>query len=135
MLQIGCQGERLSLQDWAHRVFTELRQIAEAMDASSGERAYQEVCETLMTWIDNPELTISGQLLELTKELGGLGKVGCSLGMKHREENLNHGYQYYSQEMMEQEVADSLEKQQQTELSDTLSFDDFLEDYFSYLKQ
>lgn len=134
MLQIGCQGESLSLQDWAHRVFVELRQIAEAMDAAIGERAYQEVCDKLATWIDNPELTISGQLLELTKELGGLGKVGCSLGMKHREDNLNHSYQYYSQEVMEQEVTDSVEKQKKAELSDTLSFDDFLKDYFAYLK-
>ncbi|MDF4886675.1 glutamate--cysteine ligase, partial [Vibrio parahaemolyticus] len=69
MLQIGCQGERLSLQDWAHRVFVELRQIAQQMDMTAGGSAYQDVCNQLETWIDNPELTISGQLLELTKEL------------------------------------------------------------------
>lgn len=54
--------------------------------------------------------------------------------MKHREDNLNHSYQYYSQEVMEQEVADSVEKQKKAELSDTLGFDDFLKDYFAYLK-
>ncbi len=134
MLQIGCQGERLSLQDWAHRVFTDLRQIAQSMDASLGSHAYQEVCDKLANWIDNPELTTSGQLLDLTKELGGLGKVGCSLGMKHRETNLNHGYQYYSQDLMEREAVDSIEKQAQAEQSDVLSFDEFLEDYFAYLK-
>ncbi|MGP8308360.1 glutamate--cysteine ligase [Vibrio sp. YIC-376] len=135
MLQIGCNGERLSLQDWAHRVFAELRQIAVAMDAVSEDNAYQDVCNKLSEWIDNPEQTTSGQLLELTKELGSLGKVGCTLGLKHREENLNHSYQFYSQEMMEAEVAASIEKQKQAELSDTMSFDDFLADYFSYLKQ
>ncbi|EGQ9231520.1 MULTISPECIES: glutamate--cysteine ligase [Vibrio] len=135
MLQIGCQGERLSLQDWAHRVFVELRQIAQQMDMTAGGSAYQDVCNQLETWIDNPELTISGQLLELTKDLGGLGKVGCTLGMKYRDENLAHGYQYYSQDTMETEVASSVEKQKQAEQSDTLSFDDFLEDYFAYLKQ
>jgi glutamate--cysteine ligase len=36
---------------------------------------------------------------------------------------------------METEVASSVEKQKQAEQSDTLSFDDFLEDYFAYLKQ
>ena len=46
------------------------------MDMAAGGSAYQDVCNKLGTWIDNPELTISGQLLELTKELGGLGKVG-----------------------------------------------------------
>lgn len=135
MLQIGCHGERLSLQDWAHQVFAELRQIAVAMDAGSEENAYQDICNKLSEWIDNPELTTSGQLLELTKELGGLGKVGCTLGLQHSEENLNHSYQFYSQEMMEAEVAASIERQKQAELSDTMSFDDFLADYFSYLKQ
>ncbi len=135
MLQIGCQGERLPLQEWAHRVFAELRQIAVMIDEVTGGSAYQQVCDKLTGWIEEPELTTSGQLLKLTKELGGLGKVGCSLGMKHREDNLHHGYQYYSQEIMEQEVAASVEKQKQAELSDTMSFDDFLEDYFAYLKQ
>ncbi|MGR5236743.1 glutamate--cysteine ligase [Vibrio alfacsensis] len=135
MLQIGCQGERLSLQDWAHRVFAELRQIAVEMDAAAGGTAYQAVCDKLEEWIESPELTISGQLLELTKEHGGLGKVGCALGMKFREENLSHRYEQYSEEMMETEVTTSIEKQQQAEQSDTLSFDDFLEDYFAYLKQ
>ncbi len=134
MLQIGCQGERLSLQEWAHRVFVELRQIAVAMDTVAGGHAYQEVCDKLSSWIDNPELTTSGQLLVLTKEVGGLGKVGCTLGQQHRDENLNHSYQYYSQETMVKEAADSIEQQKQAELSDSLSFDDFLEGYFSYLK-
>jgi glutamate--cysteine ligase len=135
MLQIGCQGERLSLQDWAHSVFADLRQIAVEMDTATGGNAYQAVCDKLESWIDEPELTISGQLLELTKEHGGLGKVGCALGMKFREENLAHSYEQYSADAMETEVATSVEKQKQAEQSDTLSFDDFLEDYFAYLKQ
>jgi glutamate--cysteine ligase len=55
--------------------------------------------------------------------------------MKFREENLAHGYQHYSQDIMETEVASSVEKQRQAEESDTLSFDEFLENYFAYLKQ
>ena len=66
-LQIGCKGEILSLQDWAQRVFDEITLIAEKMDAAVGGEAYQSVCHKLMTWINNPELTISGQLLADTK--------------------------------------------------------------------
>ncbi|MDW2083598.1 glutamate--cysteine ligase, partial [Vibrio sp. 1640] len=58
-----------------------------------------------------------------------------ALGMKFREENLAHGYQHCSQDIMETEVASSVEKQRQAEESDTLSFDEFLENYFAYLKQ
>lgn len=134
-LQIGCKGEVLSLQDWAHRVFDELLLIAQRMDSVHGGEAYQSVCNKLRTWIDNPELTFSGQLLADTKRLGGLGKVGCEFGQRYSEQHERHKYTTYSQEIMEQEVQRSLEAQRQVEQSDTLNFDDFLQGYFAYLDQ
>ncbi|MFS1462028.1 glutamate--cysteine ligase [Vibrio lentus] len=133
-LKIGCHGERLSLQDWAKRVFKDLRSIAEMMDAEQGGRAYQETCDTLEAWIDNPELTISGQLLEETKRLGGLGKVGCALGKTYAQQHKAHQYKVYSAELMEAEVQRSMIAQQQSEEASTQDFDSFLTGYFSYLK-
>ncbi|MFA0520408.1 glutamate--cysteine ligase, partial [Vibrio sp. 10N.222.55.E8] len=118
-LQIGCHGERLSLQDWAKRVFKDLRAIAELMDAEQGGRAYQETCDTLEVWIDNPELTISGQLLEETKRLGGLGKVGCALGKTYAQQHKTHQYKVYSAELMEAEVQRSVIAQQKSEEAST----------------
>ena len=134
LLTIGCHGEQLSLQKWAHQVFVDLRAIAVEMDKSVGGNAYQMTCDKLESWIDDPELTVSGQLLEQTKSHGGLGKLGCALGRQYREENLAHNYQQYTQEMMEAEATQSVEKQILVEQSDTLSFDEFLADYFAYLK-
>lgn len=133
-LQIGCKGEVLTLQDWAKRVFVELIQIAEMMDAAKGNDDYQQVCFKLMSWIDNPEQTISGQLLEDTKRLGGLGKVGCEFGKRYREQHLNHQYRTYSSAAMEEEVVRSVKAQSEAEQSDVLNFDDFLNEYFAYLK-
>ncbi|KIE20713.1 glutamate--cysteine ligase [Vibrio sinaloensis] len=132
-LQIGCKGEVLSLQDWAKRVFVELTQIAEQMDAANGGNEYQAVCYKLLEWIDNPELTISGQLLEDTKRFGGLGKVGCEFGKQYRQQHLEHRYRTYSEAEMEQEVERSVKAQADVEATDKLSFDDFLTDYFAYL--
>ncbi|USD41581.1 glutamate--cysteine ligase [Vibrio sp. SCSIO 43135] len=133
-LKIGCHGERLSLQAWAKRVFQDLSQIAEMMDAQQGGTAYQDVCEKLSSWIDNPELTISGQLLELTKQHNGLGPVGCELGKQYRDEHLTHQYQVYSQQQMEDEVVRSRLAQTEQENADTIDFDTFLDQYFAYLK-
>jgi glutamate--cysteine ligase len=134
-LKIGCLGERLSLQDWAHRVFKELRQIAELMDKQHGSLDYQQVCDELETWIDQPELTISGQLLTKTKEHGGIVGIGMHLGQAYQQAHLNHQYQLYSDEIMEQEVSDSRDAQANIEADETQTFDEFLSDYFSYLKQ
>ncbi len=133
-LQIGCRGEKLTLQAWAHNVFDDLRKIAQVMDSACGGNAYQAVCEKLSSWIDNPELTFSAQLLEQTKQFGGLGKVGCALGAEYRQANLAHHYQTYSESVMEEEVLRSRAAQQQIEQHDTQSFEEFLESYFSYLK-
>lgn len=132
-LQIGCEGEKLSLQAWAHRVFDELEQIAAVMDYQQGGEEYAKTCFALRHCIDNPEQTISGQLLNLTKELGGLGKVGCQLGDEYYSQRMSHQYQAYSEKLMEEEATRSIKAQREIEQSDTMTFDEFLEDYFSYL--
>ncbi len=85
-------------------MFVDLRVIAETMDAALGGDAYQAVCSKLETWIENPELTLSAQILAEIKQHGGLGKTGCALGNEYRAVNLQHQYQFYSQDEMEQEM-------------------------------
>ncbi|WP_428775097.1 glutamate--cysteine ligase [Vibrio sp.] len=135
-LQIGCHGEVLTLNDWAHRVFDDLEQIARMMDDASDlpTRAYSEVCQQLRRWIDQPELTISGQLLAETKRLGGLIQVGNTLGEQYRTAQVQQHYQYFTHEQMEQEAKRSVEAQREAEQADTLSFDDYLANYFAYLQ-
>ncbi|PMH41297.1 glutamate--cysteine ligase [Vibrio sp. 10N.286.49.B3] len=132
-LQIGCQGEKLSLQDWAKRVFADLMVIAKTMDSQLQGNEYQKTCEKFSEWIDNPELTISAQLLEKTKQYGSLGKVGCVLGDEFSQRHSQHQYQVYSRELMEQEVERSRLAQAEIEQADKVSFDSFLAEYFSYL--
>ncbi|HGS4570969.1 glutamate--cysteine ligase [Vibrio cholerae] len=133
-LQIGCHGEVLTLQAWAKRVFADLRVIAETMDAALGGDAYQAVCAKLETWIENPELTLSAQILAEIKQHGGLGKTGCVLGNEYRAVNLQHQYQFYSQDGMEQEVRRSTQAQADIEAKETLNFDAYLTQYFAYLQ-
>jgi glutamate--cysteine ligase len=132
-LKIGCHGERLTLQEWAKRVFTELKMIAAHMDHALGGHAYTDVCHKLESWIDEPELTLSGQFLQETKKSGGLGAVARSLGEHYRTHNLAHRYRVYNDSIMEQEVVDSINAQRDIELSDTVDFDCYLANYFSYL--
>jgi glutamate--cysteine ligase len=132
-LKIGCNGERLTLQEWAKRVFSDLKMIAHHMDQALGGDAYTAVCQKLESWIDAPELTLSGQFLLETKKLGGLGAVARSLGEQYRTHNIEHQYRVYSQQVMEQEVIDSIAAQCKIEQSDVLDFDGYLANYFSYL--
>lgn len=132
-LQIGCRGERLTQKAWAERVFSELKQVAVVMDAAVGGEAYQLTCQTLAKSIEDPELTISGQLLKETIAGGGIGSIGCELAAKYRQQHLDHQYKVYSETLMKEESKRSNQAQSEIEKADVLSFDEFLTDYFSYL--
>jgi len=130
----GCSKNELTLSDYTKQIFSDLQLIAIEMDIANGGEKYQQTCKELMTWIENPELTISGRLLEKTRELGGIGQVGCAYGSQYREYHLTNNYTVYSEKEMLNEVDTSIRAQEEIEQSDKLNFDEFLESYFSYLK-
>lgn len=132
-LKNGCDGKELSLHDYTKQIFRDLEEIAIEMDKAQGGDEYKNTCSLLQTWIDNPELTISGRLLDEIKQAGGIGSVGVALGDKYREQHLAAGYTVYSEKMMQDEAANSIKAQQEIENSDIMGFDDYLSDYFSYL--
>lgn len=134
-LQIGCSGEKLSLQTWAHRVFDDLEDIAKAMDAAHGSTEYIDVCHQLRSWIDAPEQTISGRLLEYIKKNEGMKATGDKLGSLYKERHLNHQYSAYSEQLMQDEAQRSTAEQKQIEDDETVEFEPFLNEYFSYLNK
>ncbi|RQW62937.1 glutamate--cysteine ligase [Vibrio viridaestus] len=134
-LQIGCRGEVLQLTEWASRVFSELKQVAQVMDSAQGSDQYTQVADELAEWIIHPEKTLSAQMLDRVKEEGGIGAVGLSLNELHEEFHRQYDLRYYSQEQLENEAADSVKAQRDLEASDHLDFDRFLEEYFSYLQK
>ncbi|MCE7567273.1 glutamate--cysteine ligase [Aliivibrio fischeri] len=133
-LKIGCQGERLTQKAWAERVFEDLLVIAKEMDRVNGDDAYQQTHKRLSAMIDDPELTISGRLLAETKAAGGIGVIGCKLAVEHRETHLAHQYRFYTKQELDAEVERSVQAQKEIEANDKLSFSEYLEEYFSYLK-
>ena len=132
-LNASCCGKQISLVDFGKKIFSELKDIAGVMDEACGGDKYLTTCQELETWIEQPERTLSGQLLRRTLELGCIGKVGRALGREHLEQYVTRDYLYYSRKDMLDEVENSVKTQHNIEQADTLSFDEFLADYFSYL--
>ncbi len=135
MLKIGCQGEQLTLKTWAHRVFDELELVAVEMDRAQNSDQYQKVCQRLRRWIDDPSQTLSAKLLDMILQQGGLGAVGCQLGKQYQQENLHHAMTFYTPEQMQAEVSRSWQELADIEAQSNVPFDDFLADYFQYLRE
>jgi glutamate--cysteine ligase len=131
LLKIGCHGEELLLKTWGRRVFAELELVAITLDGLHGNDKYQQTYQRLLTWIEDPQLTFSAKLLDQIKTYQGIGPLGDYYATAHAKQLARQAFRFYDQATFEQEVAASAIKQRQIEQSDTLSFDDFLADYFA----
>ncbi len=132
--KLCCDQDSNTLVHWGNLMFDQLEQLAEVMDQADGADNYMATCRELRSWVQDATKTTSAQVLEGIRQAGGIGKFGCQLGLQYRQQLLDHQYQVYNQQMMEQEVQRSRAEQQQIEQSDRVSFDDYLNDYFAYLK-
>ncbi|MBV1842516.1 glutamate--cysteine ligase [Photobacterium ganghwense] len=134
LLKIGCDGERLTVQQWGNRVFAELAQVADAMDNAAGTSDYRDTLSKLQTWIDDPSLTLSAQLLNQIREQQGIGKTGRALAEQHTSALQTQDYLFYPEQEFEQEARESVARQQAIEAADTMSFDAFLDSYFADIR-
>lgn len=131
MLTIGCQGEQLTLREWALRVFDELAQVAEMMDTAHGNHAYQATCERLREWVETPSRSLSGQIWQKMIEAGEMFDLGQRLSQQHQAELVKSEYQYFFPEQFEIERDRSLHAQVELEAQDRISFEAYLQSYFS----
>ncbi|MFZ6043508.1 glutamate--cysteine ligase, partial [Vibrio natriegens] len=134
LLKIGCDGERLTVQQWGNRVFAELALVADAMDNAAGTSDYRDTLSKLQTWIDDPSLTLSAQLLNQIREQQGIGKTGRALAEQHTSALQTQDYLFYQEQEFEQEARESVARQQAIEAADTMSFDVFLDSYFADIR-
>ena len=73
---------------------------------------------------------LNGMMEELLESGKDNGCYGDKLATRYREELLAGELQYWDEAYFAGEAKDSLAKQRERERSDSLSFDDFLADYF-----
>lgn len=133
LLTIGCEGEVLTQAEWGLRVFDDLLHIAKLMDIDEGGNAYQQTCETLRTWLENPEKTLSARVLKDMQTQGGYLPLGCQLAAQHAAFYADHqstAFKSMNIDALEKATQKSIEIQQEIEAKDALDFDQFLMEYF-----
>lgn len=124
-------GHADRLRDLAHKTMDELAQVAPLLDAAHGTTAYSAAIAQETAKLDDAELTFSAQVFEALK------KQDCSFVEFTNALSRQHGQYFRQRPLAEnrqqefvQSAADSHKNQQRIEESDTLSFPDFLADYF-----
>lgn len=132
-LMLQRNGESISLKNWASEIFDQMEGVCELLDQNETQPSYRDILSHYHERILDPDATPSAQILRQMRE-NHEGFFHFSL--RKSEEHLAYFKSLKltdeKKQFFRQLSNESLEKQQQLESSDTQSFDEFLNDYFSH---
>ncbi|MDX1515839.1 MAG: glutamate--cysteine ligase [Woeseiaceae bacterium] len=126
-------GEAIALTDWAKELLLGVAQVAEVLDRQDRSDAYGGAVTAMRSLVDDADATPSARLLEeLRTSDASFFDFTHSVAAGHRD--------YFRsitplaedrRAMLEQAAAESHERQQAVEAADTLTFEQYLANYFS----
>lgn len=119
-----------SVKTWGNELFEAMKPVADLLDKAYQTTKYTESLFREQAKINDAALTPSAQLLVLlqTERLTdfALKKAG-----EYQQQAQERNYQFYSESFFDQTIPQSHQAQAEIEASDTVNFDDFLDEYFS----
>lgn len=125
-------GRTISLQEWGEEILNEMRAVCEKLDATSNSNIYSTALQMQMEVVQDASLAPSARILEdMRSNKEGFFEMACRISEKHRKHLSNSELSQNDVNYFIKIVQQSIEKQQLLEASDTESFDQFLQDYFS----
>jgi glutamate--cysteine ligase len=130
-LALQRNNRSITLEQWAGELCAAMTGVAELLDAGSGDDRYGRSLQAARETVRDPDRTASARVLADMRAHGeGYFHFAKRMSEQHRD--------YFNQlernaetlQRIEASVEASVQDQQRIEASDTLSFDEFLEDYF-----
>jgi glutamate--cysteine ligase len=132
-LQLKRDGRPIAMVDWAAEIIDSMRGICELLDEGDSKRPYSTALELQEEKIRDVSLTPSARTLH---ELQTNGESFFDFALRMSKVHQAYFRDLFPpnparQQEFADEAAESLEQQQRIEATDTLSFDDYLQRYFS----
>ena len=126
------QLEKISLQDWASELCNQMRPVACLLDQANYCENYFSSVKSQLASVFDPDLTPSARMLaEMTENEEGFYHHAQRKSVHHNQYYKNHPLSEQKMQFFETLARESLEKQQQIENEDSISFDQYLENYFN----
>lgn len=121
---------------WGKWLNAQLSEMAILLDKHSDTNCYQDAMLHISPRFEHPEQTSSARILERIKDSDGdNGSLALSLSKQYKKELEEQDYAIWSDVVFAEQKQRSIEKQQQIESADTLTFPDFLANYFQNAKK
>ena len=132
-LRLRRNGNPVSIRDWGNEIVEGVLAVAEQLDGHDDNDSYMAAARSMQERIDRPESTPSAQIIaELEKSGSGFFDFGLAMAHSHRDYFASIAKPNdQSSERLREEAAESLQRQAEIEASDSVSLDEFLENYFA----
>lgn len=124
------QGE-VRFSEWANQHLTQILALAKQLDQAEDVSLYQKAVQTMIARVENPELTLSAQMIKDIEQAGSVRQFGELLAEQHQQIYASQSLSVDKLHHYQQLATQSVEKQQQLEQSDTMSFADYVAQYRS----
>lgn len=132
-LMLSKEGKSVPMTQWAAELFAGMREVAKVLDSNHAVAEYSQAVEQEWQKIVDPALTPSAKVLAiLLGENKDNGTLGVELASAYKQSLNKAEYHFFDAEKLSQHAVSSLDAQHHIEKSDTVSFDQFLSDYFTY---
>ncbi|NVJ61721.1 MAG: glutamate--cysteine ligase [Gammaproteobacteria bacterium] len=131
-LYLWRKNRQVSAKILAHNLFDSFDEAAELLDKAYNTHDYSQVLKTLRSQIDEPETTISGQIVQQIQSRGdGFFPYAMELSKKYRDYFATRELSGSRAHVLEEEVQKSIDKQLAMEQGDDKTFEEFLASYFA----
>lgn len=126
-------GREIPLREWARDIIGDVRAIAEIIDRGEGSDAYVQAVDAQSALVDDADLTPSARVIQDMRE-NDTGFYHFAMEQARGHKNYFKSLAALDKERLQiytAEAAESIAKQKQIEESDEISFDEYLEKYYS----
>jgi len=131
-LELERQGRRRRIRDWAKEILDAMAPITALLDGGDPAKPYAASLAAQRASVDDPDLTPSARILKDMRAHGeGFFRFAKRLSESHRDCFLKHPLSQENEARFAAQASASLEKQAAIEATDTLSFEEYLANYFA----
>ncbi len=131
-LEINKNGQNIALQTWACEIMQSMQPVCEILDQGNIDKPYSRALKQQLKLVNNPDLTASAKILQgMRSKNQPFGSFGLETSKSHKHHFKKQTLEKISNKQFDEMSTASHKKQQEIEDRDTLSFDDFLDNYFS----
>lgn len=132
-VQLLRDSKAVPLADWAMQIVERTRAVAERIDAEVTGNSYVAAVDEMRELVANPEATPSALVIEeLRRQDCGYFELAMQMAKHHRDYFASiAALSSERRAAMTAEVTESLARQKAIEAADSISFDEYLQNYFS----